>query len=118
MISSKSIEKSITLVRSAFKEYYFRHSENIEVPERMEEREFGYMQFGSGMIRHFGFRNIGELLATLIKEVPSDVYCSNAYYRFPTYPMHEKQWIGADLIFDIDAKDLHLACEPTHSYFI
>ena len=119
MISSnESAKKSIELIRGAFREYYFKYGKIIEVPERMEEREFGYMQFGAGMIRHLAFRNIGELLATLIKQIPSDVYCSNAYYRFPTYKMQEKQWIGADLIFDIDVKDLHLPCELTHSYFI
>jgi DNA primase small subunit len=118
VIANKSTDQSIMLIRNAFREYYFRYSKILEVPERIEQHEFGYMQFGSGMIRHLAFRNIGELLAMLIKEVPSDVYCSNAYYRFPTYAMQEKQWIGADLIFDIDAKDLHLPCEPTHSYFI
>jgi DNA primase small subunit len=51
-----------------------------------------------------------------MKEVPSDIYCSNAYYRFPTYPMQDKQWLGADLIFDIDGKDLRLPCVPSHSY--
>jgi DNA primase small subunit len=111
-------EKNIALLRHAFREYYFKHSKIIEVPERIEEREFGYMQFGSGMIRHLAFRNIGELLARLIKDIPSDVYCSNAYYRFPTYDMQEKQWMGADLIFDIDTKDLHLPCELMHTYFI
>jgi DNA primase small subunit len=118
IISNKSTDKNITLIRNAFREYYFRYSKNLEIPEHIEQHEFGYMQFGAGMIRHLSFRNIGELLAMLIKEIPSDVYCSNAYYKFPTYTMQEKQWIGADLIFDIDAKDLHLPCEPTHSYFI
>ena len=116
--SNKSTDQNIVLIRNAFREYYFRYSKNLEIPEHIEQHEFGYMQFGAGMIRHLSFRNIGELLAMLIKEVPSDVYCSNAYYRFPTYTMQEKQWIGADLIFDIDAKDLHLPCEPTHSYFV
>src|ERR687885_2862260 len=118
MISNKSVNKNTDLLKSAFKEYYFRYSKNIQVPTRIHEREFGYMRFGSGMVRHIAFRNVGELLATLIKEVPSDVYCSNAYYRFPTHTLQEKQWLGADLIFDIDAKDLHLPCEPTHSYFV
>jgi DNA primase small subunit len=119
MINAKSAEKSTALVKNSFREFYFKHSKIIEIPERIGEREFGYRQFGSeGMFRHLAFRNIGELLATLIKDVPSDVYCSNAYYRFPAYNMHEKQWTGADLIFDIDAKDLHLLCELTHSYFI
>jgi DNA primase small subunit len=121
MISNNDAQfrkKNIAFLRIAFREYYFKHSKIIEVPERMEEHEFGYMQFGSGMIRHLAFRNIGELLARLIQDIPSDVYCSNAYYRFPTYDMQEKQWMGADLIFDIDAKDLHLPCELMHTYFI
>ena len=118
MSGNKSTEKSAALLKSAFREYYFKYSKLLEIPEHLEQREFGYMPFGSGMIRHLSFRNRGDILATLIRGVPADVYCSNAYYRFPTYPMQEKQWLGADLIFDIDAKDLHLPCELGHSYFI
>jgi DNA primase small subunit len=118
MITSKDSDKSIALVRSAFRQYYFKHSKNIGIPTRMKEREFGYKQFSSGIVRHLSFRNIGELLAILIREAPSDIYCSNGFYRFPTYPMQEKQWGGADLIFDIDAKDLQLPCEQTHSYLL
>jgi DNA primase small subunit len=118
MSGNKSTDKSTALLKSAFREYYFRYSKLLEIPELLEQREFGYMPFGSGMIRHLSFRNRGDVLATLIRDVPADVYCSNAYYRFPTYPMQEKHWFGADLIFDIDAKDLHLPCELSHSYFI
>lgn len=106
----------VDVVRAAFREYYFRQKQ-VETPDSMEQREFGYSQFGvPGMVRHLSFKNAGELAATLVKEVPSDVYCSNAIYRFPTLPMQEKQWQGADLIFDIDGKDLHLPCVPSHSY--
>jgi DNA primase small subunit len=115
---NKSVGKNVSLVKGAFREYYFRYGKLIENPERIEQHEFGYAPFGSGMIRHLSFRNIGDLLAKLVRDVPADVYCSNAYYRFPAYPMQEKQWLGADLIFDIDAKDLHLPCEPSHSYFV
>jgi DNA primase small subunit len=118
MSGNKSTEKSAALLKSAFREYYFKYSKLLEIPQNIEQREFGYMPFGSGMIRHLSFRNRGDILATLIRDVPADVYCSNAYYRFPTYPMQEKHWFGADLIFDIDAKDLHLPCELGHSYFI
>jgi DNA primase small subunit len=118
MSTSKDSDKSIALVKSAFRQYYFKHSKNIGIPTRMKEREFGYKQFSSGIVRHLSFKNIGELLAILIRESPSDVYCSNGFYRFPTYPIQEKQWGGADLIFDIDAKDLHLPCEQTHSYLL
>lgn len=70
------------------------------------------------MIRHLSFRNMGHLLATLVRDVPADVNRSSAYYRFPNDRMHEKHWLGSDLIFDIDSKDLHIPCEPSHSYFI
>ncbi|MGI0037197.1 MAG: DNA primase small subunit domain-containing protein, partial [Nitrososphaera sp.] len=83
----------------------------------MDQREFGYSLFGQkGWIRHLSFSSMGALVATLVKEAPSDVYCSNAFYRFPTYAMQEKDWLGAFLIFDIDGKDLDLPCVPSHSY--
>jgi DNA primase small subunit len=110
--------KTITAIKKAFREYYFYHSKAIEEPLKMEQREFGYMHFGqAGMVRHLSFKSIKELGAMLVREAPSDVYCSNAYYRFPTQqPMQEKQWLGADLIFDIDGKDLGMRCVPSHSY--
>ena len=110
------MSKNTEVARAAFKEYYFKQK-SILAPEGIDQREFGYAQFGMhGMVRHLSFKSTGELVATLLKEVPSDVYCSNALYRFPTLPMQEKQWLGADLIFDIDGKDLGLPCVPSHSY--
>jgi DNA primase small subunit len=115
-MTDSALAKTAGVVRSAFRGYYFK-PDMIEAPGKMEQREFGYMQFGQpGMVRHLSFKSMKELTATIMKEVPSDIYCSNAYYRFPTYPMQEKQWFGADLIFDIDGKDLHLPCVPSHSY--
>lgn len=62
---NKSIEnESIALVKSAFREYYFNHTNLLETPEHLEQREFGYVSFGSGMIRHLSFRNKGDLIAT------------------------------------------------------
>jgi DNA primase small subunit len=105
----------VSAIRAAFREYYFK-TKNVEEPDRIAQREFGYNLFAGGMIRHLSFPNVGSLLAALVKEAPSDVYCSNAYYRFPTKPMQEKEWLGANLIFDIDAKDLNPPCVATHSY--
>lgn len=116
---NRSIDnENVVLIKRAFREYYFNYTNLLEIPEHIEQREFGYVTFGSGMVRHLSFRNKGDLIATLVHDVPADFYCSNAYYRFPSYSMQEKQWLGADLIFDIDAKDLQLPCEPSHSYFI
>ncbi|HVX03426.1 MAG TPA: DNA primase small subunit domain-containing protein [Nitrososphaera sp.] len=117
MSKASSPTSSANAVKAMFREYYFKHAKMIEPPSDVEKREFGYMQFGGyGMVRHLSFKSMGELVATLITQVPSDVYCSNALYRFPTLAMQEKQWLGADLIFDIDGKDLRLPCVPSHSY--
>jgi len=108
-------EKNILLIESAFKEYYFNRFDLIHVPRKSTEREFGYQKFNSGMIRHLVVKNDKELHLLLMKEIPSDVYCSNAYYSYPNLSMSEKDWKGADLIFDIDAKDLALPCRKDHT---
>lgn len=109
------LEKDAVLVENAIKEYYFNHFNLVSVPPRITEREFGYQKFNGGMIRHIAIRDVKDLHLLLMKETPSDVYCSNAYYSFPTMPMAEKDWKGADLIFDIDAKDLGLECRNEHT---
>jgi DNA primase small subunit len=98
----------------AYKEYYFRHSDLIEFPNEIQSREFGYIPFGGGMVRHLSFRNHGEALAEILKQSPSSVYCSNARYESPTQPIEEKGWLGAELIFDIDATDIPTSCKRGH----
>lgn len=102
-------------LESAFKKYYFNHFDKIFVPSRIKEREFGYQRFNTGMARHIALKDDKELRLLLMNNVPSDVYCSNGYYTFPSLPMAEKDWKAADLIFDIDAKDLNLSCRPSHT---
>ncbi len=111
------LEKNIKFVEEGFKEYYFKHSDLIHVPIRASEREFGYQKFNAGMTRHLSIKNDNELHLLLMTQIPSDVYCSNAYYSFPNLPMVEKDWREADLIFDIDAKDLRLDCTKDHTCF-
>jgi DNA primase small subunit len=111
------IEKNLVLLESALKEYYFNHFDLIHVPPKPTQREFGYQKINGGMTRHLSIKDNKELHLLLMKEIPSDVYCSNAYYSFPSMPMPEKDWQGADLIFDIDAKDLALPCRKDHTIF-
>ena len=108
-------EKDLALVESSFKKYYFDNFDLMPIPDRASEREFGYQKFNGGMTRHIGIKSNEELRVMLITNIPSDVYCSNGYYSFPNLPMSEKDWKGADLIFDIDAKDLNLPCREKHS---
>ena len=108
-------ETDTKFLEDSFKKYYFEHFDLIRVPERTAEREFGYQKFNSGMTRHISIKDDKELHLLFMQNIPSDVYCSNAYYSFPNLPMNEKDWKEADLIFDIDAKDLNLSCRKNHS---
>jgi len=111
-------ESDIKFLEDSFKKYYFDHFNLIRVPERTSEREFGYQNFNSGMTRHISIKDDKELHLLFMQNIPSDVYCSNAYYSFPNLSMNEKDWKEADLIFDIDAKDLNLSCRDNHTISI
>lgn len=108
-------ERDIQFLESAFKKYYYDHISEIPVPDDMLHREFGYQKLGvKGMTRHIQVKDAGQMRVMFVQAVPSDVYCSNSYYSFPSLDMKEKDWRGADLVFDIDAKDLDLPCRRDH----
>jgi len=65
-------------LRNAYREYYFHSADRIEFPEGVESREFGYIPFGGGMVRHLSFRGKGEAQAEILRQSPSSIYCSNA----------------------------------------
>jgi len=109
------LENDLKFLEEAFKQYYFDHFDLIHVPGRSLEREYGYKKFNSGMTRHISLKTNKDLHLMLMTNIPSDVFCSNAYYTFPNMPMAEKDWKEADLIFDIDAKDLKLPCRKDHT---
>ena len=108
-------ENDLKFLEESFKQYYFDHFDLIHVPDRSNEREYGYKKFNSGMIRHLSLKTDKDLHLMLMTNLPSDVFCSNGYYSFPNLPMTEKDWKEADLIFDIDAKDLNLSCRKDHT---
>lgn len=110
--------EDLHLVKMAFREFYFNHGATVQELSKMQNREFGLMGFDGVMKRHLKFSNLGGLVASLILETPSDVFASNAKYDFPMLPITEKGWRGADLIFDIDLKDLDLKCRLSHSYMV
>ena len=111
-------EADVKFLEDSFKKYYFEHFDLIKAPDHTSEREFGYQKFNSGMTRHLSLKDEKALHLLFIQNVPSDVYCSNAHYLFPNLPMNEKDWKEADLIFDIDAKDLDLSCRINHTISI
>jgi len=109
------LENDLKFLEETFKQYYFNHFDLIHVPDRSLEREYGYKKFNMGMIRHMSLKTDKDLHLMLMTNIPSDVFCSNGYYSFPNLPMAEKDWKEADVIFDIDAKDLNLPCRKDHT---
>lgn len=91
------------------KQFYFKYFPLYPI-EDVPRREFGF-HFNKKIIRHLQFLSMGELTAYVLKYDPTDIYCSNSYYTYPhDKNMDKKEWIGADLIFDIDGKDLGMDC--------
>jgi DNA primase small subunit len=111
-----SISSNQIWLNKTFKKYYFNYFSNIIIPEKIHLREFGFRQFDGKVIRHLSFINSGELYAYLLKLSPSDIYCSSSVYGNPKESMDKKEWLGSELIFDIDGKDLELDCSIKHNY--
>ncbi len=112
-------EADAAFVQRLFKKYYIENAEEIYIPERLPEREFGYFTFREKiMVRHLSFNSPQELRETLIEKAPLHVYSSSAFYKYPRAPMEEKEWLGAELVFDIDADHLKTPCKKSHDFKI
>jgi DNA primase small subunit len=95
-----NIETKLFL-KKKFTEYYSRHL--ISAPSEIERREFGFGTLTDKIkVRHKSFRNEKDLHGFLRREAPYYISYSAAYYDFPSNPMNEKVWRGAELIFDLD----------------
>ncbi len=93
-------------LRGLFSRYYEDCKLNVVRPK---EREFGFGGWEKKIeFRHIAVEGEGGLRARLVKDAPLYVSHSVAYYEFPeARPMPKKEWLGADLVFDLDA--------PAHS---
>ncbi len=111
------ISTDAEFITACIRRYYFERFSTVELPPHMEKREFGYQRHDSGMIRHIQMDK-NDLLPLLMREAPTDVYASNARYLFPALPMSDKEWQDADIIFDIDAKDLNAKCRSSHTVHV
>lgn len=90
-------------LQARFSEFYGRNPPSP--PDRFTRREFGFLFFGQKfMLRHVGFPSQGELQEFLVRNGPAHAFYSTAYYQTPNArTMQEKGWMGAELIFDLDA---------------
>ncbi len=103
-------------MRSLFLKYYSM-VENLYVNE-LNMREIGYIPFKGSMIRHQRVDpgNSGNGMKIFaIRNVPRHLYNSVAFYKKPDERiMKEKEWQGAELIFDLDAD--HIEGSSSMSY--
>ena len=102
-------EKTKRFIKSKFQDYY--RTAEIHLPPDFTSREWGFILFDEMpefvMRRHKAFGSSGELQDYLSGMVPAHAYYSVAYYEYPNAPnMKEKNWLSADLIFDLDADHL------------
>lgn len=105
--------KSLEFLKEKFREYYTKN--DIALPRDYTKREFGFLLFKENvMIRHRSFRTHEEFMKFIRHAVPSDIYYSSAYYTRPEASMDNKGWIGADLVFDVDADHLPTECKIKH----
>ncbi|VVC71923.1 DNA primase small subunit PriS [uncultured archaeon] len=99
-------------MRSLFQSYYARLQPGDLAPKSVEAREFGLGSWVKKIeSRHFSFKSAQDLKSYLVRNTPFFISYSTAYYEFPDRrPMPKKNWLGADLVFDLDADHLKLEC--------
>jgi len=104
-----------SFVQGKFLEYYQKNPGCVQPPTSLEKREFGFLLFeGRVMLRHKGFKTADALSSYLKTTAASDVYYSSAYYEQPQAEMEKKGFLGADLVFDIDADHIPTPCGKVH----
>lgn len=106
MTEAAVVKKSLTFLQDCFREWY-KHNQ-ITLPDRFGRREFAFVFFGGkGMMRHLSFNRKKQLEQFMYEKAPAHAYYSSAYYQKPDAPtMMDKTWMGAELIFDLDADHL------------
>jgi DNA primase small subunit len=107
---------TLEFIQKIFLNYYTDRLGEIDAPNLFEKREFAALLLKERvMVRHKMFKTRSELQSFLRSVIPSDVYYSSAYYEEPdASDMSAKGWIGADLIFDIDADHIPTPCDKVH----
>lgn len=109
------MDRNSRFLMKSFKKYY--RANTPVLPDRFSRREFGFMFFDKSFVqRHMSFRSQDDLKRFMMGQVPAHSYYSTSYYRRPDAPtMDEKGWMGAELIFDLDADHLDGAKQMTYA---
>jgi len=102
-----------------FARYYKKPS--IYEPPEFDKREFAFVYFENpdSMQRHMGFSSLEELMMHIEQKIPRHIYYSSAIYEYPSaVNMNEKEWLGAELVFDIDVDHIDTPCKKLHDRWI
>lgn len=108
----------LAYLKQVLRRYYLEHPP--PPPARFGRREFGFVAWPHRpgpppFVRHVAFRTRAEYDAFVRRRVPWHLYYSSAYYQRPAERrMADKLWLGAELVFDLDAD--HLAGADAMSY--
>ena len=117
-------DRTRAYVKGRFGDYYrgsvtppdFGDNGGVVEPRASDDREWAFIVFDGGMVRHKSLLDLGSLETWLSDTKPQHVYYSSARYGRPeAAAMSDKGWKGADLIFDLDADHLRDA-EPDDTY--
>ncbi len=111
-------DPTVRYLRQRFLEYYRGH--DLDLPQRFGRREWAFVFFDRpGMARHIGFATREDLRAFTNSRGPMHLYYSTAYYQKPDAPtMEGKQWLGADLVFDLDADHIEGAQKMSYEQML
>ncbi len=102
--------KEFAFVREQFRSYY--ENNPVKVPYA-NMREFGFGYEKKIDLRHKAFANSRELQEYFTTNVPLYASYSAAMYEFPAArPMEKKNFIKAELVFDLDADPSHEGHNP------
>ena len=106
---------SKAFIQEKFAQYYQQNASSINPPSWLLNREFAFLLFKERMmLRHKGAKDADDFRTLIKAVVPSDVYYSSAHYERPEEKMEAKGWLGADLVFDIDADHMATLCGKQH----
>ncbi|HLE98161.1 MAG TPA: DNA primase small subunit PriS [Candidatus Thermoplasmatota archaeon] len=115
----EQIEATVAWATRLFSDWY--RANPPPMPPRFGRREFGFIPAPrpppdrTPFFRHMAMRSREELHEHVVRTGPWHCYYSTAYYEDPAGPtMKDKGWLGADLIFDLDAD--HLKGAETMSF--
>ena len=107
-------EKELAFVCRKFGEDYAHV--HLAAREKIEQREWGFGGWDKKIeVRHFKFADAKSWQHYLAANAP--LYCSYsvAYYKEPDgRPIEKKGWLGAEVVFDLDADHLDLPCIRKH----